>query len=393
MLRQTDVLIVGGGVIGSAVAYFLAASAEFGGRVVVIEAEPGYRECSTARSVGGIRQQFSTPENIEMSRFGAAFVKGAAQALGIDGEAPALAFTEAGYLFLASGEAGLGVMQANHATQRAHGASVALLAPADLAARFPWLATADLAAGSLGLADEGWLDPYALLQGFRRKARSLGAQYLHDRVVDLATDGRRVTGARLERSGAIAAGVVVNAAGTRAREVAAMAGVELPVFPRKRQVFVFACREQLADCPLVIDPSGMYFRPESGNYICGISPEAGADPDCRDFDIDYEIFEDRLWPLLAARVPAFEAIKLVNAWAGHYAYNTLDQNAILGPHPEVEGLLFANGFSGHGLQQSPAVGRALAELVVHGEYRTLDLTRFGCARLLENTPLRELNVV
>ena len=392
MLRKTDVIIVGGGVIGSAAAYFLSASTDFEGRVTVVEAEPGYGECSTARSVGGIRQQFSTPENIDMSRFGAEFVKHAAEHLAVHGEAPALAFTEAGYLFLAS-EAGRTVLQANHVTQRAHGARVALLEPAELAHRFPWLATTDLAAGSLGLADEGWLDPYSLLQGFRRKARSLGAEYLHDRVVGLLMRGRRVEGVQLERGGRIAARLTVNAAGTRAREVAALAGIELPVFPRKRQVFVFACRQPLPGCPLVIDPSGMYFRPESGNFICGISPDADADPDCRDFDIDYDIFETRLWPLLAARVPAFEAIKLMSAWAGHYAYNTLDQNAIIGAHPEVDGLLFANGFSGHGLQQSPAVGRALAELVTHGEFRTLDLSRFGCTRLLENRPVRELNVV
>jgi FAD-dependent oxidoreductase domain-containing protein 1 len=393
-MQAYDVIIVGGGVIGSAVAYFLAASDGFDGSVLVVERDASYRDCSTARSVGGIRQQFSTPENIRMSLFGAEFIRRADEHLSVEGEMAAVAFVEAGYLTLASA-AGRGALEANHAVQLAHGADIGLLSPRELAQRFPWLRTDDLAAAALGLRNEGWLDPYGLLQGFRRKARSLGARYVEDEVCDVVRSGGRIGAVRLARGGEIACAWLVNAAGPRADRIAALAGLDLPVRPRKRFVFVFDCRETLAGCPLVIDPTGLYFRPEGPSYICGISPPTAEDVDCAELDlvVEYGWFEERLWPLLAHRVPAFEALKMTNAWAGHYAYNTFDQNAILGPHPEAENLIFANGFSGHGLQQSPAAGRAVSELIAYGTYRTLDLSRFGYQRILEGRPVRELNVV
>jgi sarcosine oxidase len=387
-----DVVIVGGGVIGSAIAYFLAAEPSFDGRVLVVEKDFSYRYGSTGRSVSSIRQQFSTPENIAISLYGARFLKQIGNHLSLDGEAPALSFREDGYLFLAS-PAGLPILRENHALQIAQGADNVLLTPEELAARFPWLEVADLGGGCLGLSMEGWFDPHALLQAFRRKARSLGVSYLEDRVVSLARDGGRVTAAKLASGGRIGCGWLVDAAGPRAAEVAAMADLNLPVHPRKRFVFAFACRSALANCPLVIDPSGLYFRPEGQGFITGISPAADADPDCLDFEIDYEVFETVIWPALAARVPAFAEIRQTTAWAGHYAVNSFDHNAILGPHPEVANFLFANGFSGHGIQQSPAVGRAIMEQIVHGGYRSLDLGRFGYRRLLDDTPLRERNVV
>jgi len=278
--------------------------------------------------------------------------------------------------------------------QRAGGAQVALLDPDALRERFPWLRVDDLAAGSLGLADEGWFDPFALLQAFRAKARSLGVDYLADEVTGLELARGRVTAARLASGGRLACGWLVNAAGVRGRRVAAMAGVELPVSARKRCVFVFDCREALPGCPLVIDPSGLYFRPEGSGFICGISPAEGEpDPESEDFEVEHALFEERLWPLLAERVPAFEAIKPTGAWAGHYDVNTYDHNAVLGPHPEIANLLFANGFSGHGLQQSPAVGRGLAEWIVQGGWKSLDLSRFAYDRLAAGRPLREVAVV
>ncbi len=387
-----DVVIVGGGVIGSSIAYHLAAEPAFDGSVLVVERDPSYVEGSTARSAGSIRQQFSTPENIEMSRFGIGFLRQVGECLAVDGERPEIGLIERGYLFLA-GEAGIGVLRANHAVQEAHGAKVAILSPEELAARFPWIDTEGLAGGALGLADEGWLDPYALLQAFRRKARSLGAEYLHDQVVDIETRNDRVVSLSLAKQGRVACGALVDAAGPRAAEIASMAGLDLPVRPRKRIVYVVDCRTAIADFPLMIDTNGVWIRPESGQYICGVSPPADRDPDCLDLEIDYGFFEETVWPTLAHRVPAFEAIKLVRAWAGHYAYNTLDQNAILGPHPGFANFYFANGFSGHGLQHSPAVGRGLSELIAFGEYRSLDLSRFGYARVAANAPIRELAVV
>ncbi len=392
MTETCDVAIAGGGVMGSAIAYFLLGPCGFQGRVVVVEKDPTYATAATPRSAGGIRQQFSTPENIAMSSFGAAFLKGAGAALEVDGDRPALPFTEWGYLFLAT-PAGLDVLKANHATQRPMGAQVVLLTPAELKSRFAWLNVEDLAGGSLGLANEGWTDPYGLLQAFRRKARSLGAVYIADEVIGLTQAGGRIAAAKLAKGGTLTCGALVDSAGYRAREIAAMAGIDLPVRPRKRLVFVFDCREPIERAPLLIDPSGVWCRPEGASYIGGVSPPEDQDPDCLDFEIDYAMFEDVVWPTLAHRVPAFESIKLVRAWAGHYDYNTLDQNAILGPHPEIANFYIACGFSGHGLQQSPAVGRAIAELIVHGSYRSIDLARFGFERVLLGHPIVELNVV
>jgi FAD-dependent oxidoreductase domain-containing protein 1 len=387
-----EVVIAGGGIIGSAIAYFLAADPQFQGRVCVVERDPSYARAATTRSAGSIRQQFSTPGNIEMSKFGAHFLKHVGDYLSVEGEAPQIAFREGGYLFLAS-EEGRAILEQNHALQIAHGAHNALLAPDALRSRFPWLATEGVALGCLGLADEGWFDPYALLQGFKRKARALGAVYLTDEVVGVTRAGASITGVTLASGGAISCARLVDAAGPFSGRLAAMAGLELPVGPRKRFVYVFDCRSAPAPFPLLIDTSGVWVRPEGRLFIAGVSPPEAEDRDCDDLELDYALFEEVVWPTLARRIPAFEAIKLTNAWAGHYDYNAVDQNAILGPHPHVANLIFATGFSGHGVQQAPAVGRAIAELLVHGRYRTLDLGAFGYGRLERGELLTELNVV
>lgn len=387
-----DVAIVGGGVIGSAIACFLAQDPGFTGSVVVIERDPSYRESSTALSAASIRQQFSVPENIAMSLYGIEFLRRVDEHLSVDGEAPALSLTEGGYLFLATPET-RGILERNHALQTVAGADIAWLEPADLQARFPWLTTEDLSAGTLGLTGEGWFDAYGLLQGFRKKARSLGVTYVTDEAVGFARDGARLTAVELASGARIACGTVVNAAGARAGDVAALAGLDLPVRPRKRCVFVFDCREAVPGLPLLVDPSGVYVRPEGPQFICGVSPDADDDPDTLDLAVEYPLFENHIWPTLAHRIPAFEAIKQVGAWAGLYEVNTLDHNAVLGPHPEVESMLFANGFSGHGLQQAPAVGRAIAEWIVHGRWVSLDLSAFSYDRIPARRPLRELNVV
>jgi len=213
------------------------------------------------------------------------------------------------------------------------------------------------------------------------------------RVIALCREGARIRAVRLADGGEIACGTVINAAGTGAAALARTAGIALPVQARKRCVFHFGSPAQLPGCPLVIDPSGMYFRPEGNGFLCGIAPPEHEDPECIDFEVPLDWWEERLWPALARRVPGFEAARLVSSWAGHYDVNVLDHNVILGAHPEVENLLFANGFSGHGLQQSPAIGRALMELVVHGGFRSLDLGAFGWARVIEGRGVREVNVV
>ncbi|MEY3913592.1 MAG: hypothetical protein RL509_1636 [Pseudomonadota bacterium] len=389
---QTDVLIVGGAAVGSATAYFLASQPSFKGSILVVEQDPTYARSATALSAASIRHQFSTPENIRLSQFGSSFLKSVGEHLSVDGEAPAIGFKERGYLFLATVQ-GLGILQSNHLTQCAENVDVSLLTPAQLQSRFPWLNVDDLSAGSLGNTGEGWLDAYALMQGFRRKALSLGVQYRQARVEALSRQGRLVTSARLSTGELVTCGTVINAAGTGATALAQSAGIELPVQARKRSIFYFTSSARLPTCPMVIDPTGAYFRPEGEGYLCGIAPSPEQDTECHDFEVQHSLFEEVLWPILAARVPGFEALRLQRSWAGHYDMNLLDHNAIVGAHPDVDNFLFANGFSGHGLQQSPAIGRALSELVTFGEFRTLQLGALGWARVIEGRPLREINVV
>lgn len=392
MEATRDVVIVGGGVIGSAIAYFLKVSPAFSGTVTVIEKDPSYEFGSTARSWGGIRQQFSTPENIRMSQFTQEFLGQVSHFLGVDETPVDVSYHEHGYLFLAE-DRHIPRLFSNNAIQRGLGVNVGLLDADDLARGFPWMSVTNLAGGSLGLSGEGWLDAYSLNQAFRKKAISLGVSYLAKKAVGFECDKNRVLTVLLGDGTRIAAGHVVNAAGPAAAMVASWAGIDLPVHPRKRFAYSFSCRTEITGCPLVIDPSGVHFRPEGKQFLAGCSPAPENDPNCTDFDIDYGWFEEHIWPILAHRVPAFEAIKLENAWAGHYAYNTFDQNAILGPHPDVTNFYFANGFSGHGLQQSPAVGRAIAELIVSGEFRSLDLSRFSFARLVTGEAISEHNIV
>jgi len=392
--EHADVLVVGGAIIGSAVATFLALRPDWRGRILVVERDLTYRTSSTALSAAAIRQQFSTPLNIEISRFGVELITNLGAWLGVPGlPDPEIEFVEGGYLFLAS-PAGEATLQACHAIQRAHDVPVALLSPTELRTRFPWLHTDDLAAGSLGLSGEGWFDAYALLQAFRAKARSLGVEYRAGEVVRLERDADHVRSATLADGSLVSADWVVNAAGPRAAAVAAMAGIELPVHPRKRFVYHFDCRTAVDGAPLTIDPDGTYFRPEGPAFIGGASPREGEpDPDALDLDVDRARFEEVVWPSLAHRVPAFEAVRLLDAWTGHYAVHPLDHNAIIGPHPEVPNLLLANGFSGHGLQQAPAVGRGLAEWIAAGRWETLDLSGLGYERVMRGEPMRELNVV
>ena len=392
MQNSFDVVIVGGAVVGSAVAYFLARDPGFKGRVLLVDKDLSFRDCATTRSLASIRHQFSTAENVRISQFGTQFFRDAAQQLAVDGQGPDLAFREAGYLFLATA-AGQAVLQANHAVQRTEGADVALQTAAELAARFPWLHVDDLAAGSLGLTGEGWIDAHALMHGLRHKARALGVQVEQAEAVALEAAQGRVQAVLLKDGRRVPCATVVNAAGTGAAGLARSAGIELPVQSRKRCVYHFTSPAQLPNCPLVIDPTGLYFRPEGDGFLCGQAPPEHADPECHDFEVPLEAFEEQLWPMLAHRVPGFEAARLKSAWAGHYDVNLLDHNAILGPHPAVANLLFANGFSGHGVQQAPAVGRALAEWVVHGGWRSLDLSALSWERVLLDKPLRELNVV
>jgi glycine/D-amino acid oxidase-like deaminating enzyme len=384
-----DVVIIGGAAIGSAVAYFLTHDRAFAGSVAVVERDPAYARAATTLSAASIRQQFSTRENIRMSAFGVAFLRDLKQRFGPQAD---VALRERGYLLLAS-ETGEATLAANHEIQTAEGADIALLDRAALADHFRWLKTSDLALGAFGRSGEGWFDAHSLLTLLRNAARSNGAAYIHGEVTGMARTGPRVTGVTLADGRRIICGTLVNAAGPQAGDVAALADIKLPVEPRKRCVFVVACRTALPGMPLMVDPTGVWIRPEGDVYICGVAPPAETDTRATDFEVDYSLFDDVVWPMLAHRVPAMEELKLQRAWAGHYDYNTLDQNAVIGRHPDIANLIFANGFSGHGLQQSPAAGRAVAELIVHGRFVSLDLSLFSYTRVAAGRPVKELNVI
>lgn len=385
-----DIVIIGGAIVGSSIAWFLREEG-FAGSIAIVERDPHFARSATTLSCASIRQQFSIPENIRLSRFTLGLFRDLKARFGDDAD---IGFREKGYLILAGPE-GLPILRANHAIQQAEGADIALENPEQLRARFGWLSTDGVSAGAYGRSGEGWFDAHALLALFRKALKTRSVDLIDGEVAAIGRDGDRVTGATLADGSRLDAGMIVNAAGPNAGKVAAMAGLALPVEPRKRSVFVFEARERFDDMPLLVDPSGVYVRPEGSVYITGGAEaeegERAADPD--DFEPDWGLFEEVIWPTLAARIPAFEAIKPGRAWAGHYDYNTLDQNAVIGPHPEVTSFLFANGFSGHGLQQAPAVGKALAEFVVHGAYQTVDCSAFGYGRIAEDRPFRELNVI
>ncbi len=390
-MDRYDVVIVGGAAIGAATGYFLKGPLGFAGTVAIIERDPSYERAATTLSAASIRQQFSTPENIRMSRFGIDFLTTLKDRFGADAD---VGFHAGGYLLLASA-AGRAALEANHTVERSEGADIALLGPDEVHARFPALATGDIALGALGLSGEGWFDPHALLHLLLRGAKAAGCDVLRGEVSAIERANGHITAVRLADGRRLGCGSLVNAAGPSAGALAALAGVPLPVEPRKRTVFVADCRERPDGLPLIVDPTGVWMRPEGTVMIAGMSPPPDEDEaaDAHDFDPDWHLFEAVVWPAMANRIPVFERLKLVRAWVGHYDYNPFDQNAILGAHPRISNFYFANGFSGHGLQQAPAVGRAIAELIVHGEYRSLDLSVFGYERIAAGRPVREHAVI
>ena len=389
-----DVVIVGGGIMGSSVAWWLTHEPAFDGSVLVLERDPTYTFAQTSHTNSCMRQQFSNELNVRISQFAADFVRNFRTWLEDEPEVPELAVHHFGYLYLAGDDRFAEALRANQRLQAGLGAGTRILSPEEIVRDFPFMHVDDIVCGSHNPVDEGYFDGGTLFDQWRRSARRGGVEYISAEVVGLDHDGRRVSGVRLDSGRTVLADTVVNAAGTRASIVAAMAGIELAVEPRKRFTFVFDCADDLgADLPLTIDPSGVHVRQDGEAFMTGCGPDVDLAVGHDDFVMDDDIFEAKIWPILAHRIPAFERIKVRTRWAGHYAYHPLDHNAIVGPHPELGNLLFVNGFSGHGLQQSPAMGRGLCELIVHGEYRSLDLSPFGYERVADGAGFDETAVI
>ena len=389
-----DVVIVGGAMYGSSVAWWLTQMPDFQGRVLVVERDPTYEFAATSHTNSCIRQQFSNPTNIAVSQFGAEFVRNFPKYMGEGNDAPSLTLDSFGYLYLADTPEFAAALADSQKVQASLGAETRHMTRDEIAASYPFYQLDDILAGNHNLKNEGYFDGGTMFDWFRRMAKKNGIEYVQDEVTGISKGANRVTQIMLKSGARIACGTVVNASGTRGALTARMAGLDIPVEPRKRYTYIFDAAHPLDQTlPLTIDPSGVHFRSDGQYYMAGCPPDDDAPVDHDDFIADHSLWENKVWPAVATRVPQFESIKLINMWIGHYDYNTLDQNAIVGPHPELDNFLFVNGFSGHGLQQSPAIGRGLAEWIAYGEYRSLDLAPFSVERVLRGEKFLEKAVI
>lgn len=389
MDRYYDVVIVGGGVIGSSIAYFLASKSDFTGKIAVIERDPYYTSSSSSLSTSAIRQQFGTPPNIAMSQFSIEFMREVSVHLSVEGEEVDIGLREPGYLVLATHEHAQHQMNKNR-VQREMGADIELIEGSDLKKRFPWMNDEGLSMGSFGRSGEGWFDGPGLHQAFRRKARSLGVEYIAASVVGIEKSAPgRVSAVVLDNGDKLPTDQVVNAAGPWSAQIAKMVGADLPVVPSKRCVFVFETPEVIENCPFIFDTSGFWLRPEGHLYLTGIPPLVENDREDFTLEVDYDIFDEHIWPALAHRVPGFEQLRMLRAWAGLYEYNTFDHSGIIGRHPEISNFIFATGFSGHGMMHAAATGAGTSELIAYNQYRSIDLSAFKYERIAENKEIPE----
>ena len=391
-----DVVIVGGAIFGSSVAWFLTDNPDFNGSILVVEKDPTYEFTSTAHTNSCMRQQFSREINVRVSQFAADFVKNFREYMGNDPRIPDLPLHSYGYMYLADNEAFAEVLKENQSLQQACGAGTKIMSADEINRDYPFYNLDDIILGSHNLVDEGYFDGNSLFDWWKRVAKENGAEYVTNEVVAMTRNAaaNKVESLTLKSGEVIHCGTIVNASGPRAILTSQMAGIEIPVEPRKRYTFIFDAQNPLdRDLPLTIDPSGVHMRSDGTYYLAGCPPDDDPAVDYDDFDEDFSLWENKAWPAIATRIPQFETIKLINSWVGHYAYNRFDQNAILGPHNEVENFIFVNGFSGHGFQQSPAMGRGTAEFITYGEYRTLDLSPFNFERIINNKPFTEKAVI
>lgn len=385
-----DLIIIGGGVMGSSIAYHLANDG-FQGRIAVFEKDPTYEKASTVLSVGGIRRQFSTEVNIWICKYSLSFFKEFGDRMEVEGEKPEIDFKPRGYLFLGN-ERNWPLLVKHQAFQKSHGVETHLLNLEETLRLIPDLYVEDLVGSSFSPGD-GYMDPHSVLQGFVRKAKHLGVTYIPQEVVGILRRGNQLEGVKTKDGTIYSSHCLVNAAGPFAGEVGRMAGIEIPVVPVRRMVYLVKPPRLFDyDLPLTIDPSGVYFLHETGKQIL-TGKSRKEEPPGFNYEWDRSYFQEALWPSLAHRIPLFNELKVVSGWAGLYEINQWDFNGIIGGHPEVKGFYMAVGFSGHGFQQAPAVGKALSELIRLGRYETVDVSALGYERILRGVKVLEEEVI
>ena len=383
-MQTTDVVIIGGGIVGASVAWHLT---EAGCRnVLIVERESQQGKGSTGKSMGGVRAQFATKPNIQMSLYSIPFYAAFEERLGHPS-----GYRAQGYLFVATLPKHLQYLETNQKLQKSLGLEQArMVSCEEIAAMVPQLRCDDVLGGSFCPVD-GFIDPYSVMVGFTARACEQGATIWRSaEVTAIHRDASGVTGVETTR-GPVSTGVVVNAAGPWAAQVAALAGIPLPVEPMRRMLIPTEPFDGVShEVPMVVDMStGFHFRPESLGFLL-----AWNDPDEKmGFNTNFEpAFIEKVLTLAADRVPCFEnlAVNPKRAWAGLYEMSP-DHHAIIGPVPELKGFFCANGFSGHGAMHSPATGRMLADLVLTGktevvdEVEVLSPARFAKGELLHET--------
>ena len=380
-----EVVIVGGGVMGSAAAYYLGALAG-DIPIAVVEKDPSYEFCSTLRSDGNLRIQFNLEENIRMSQYMLELLETFADDMEIDGWRPDPAPKRQGNLFLAGDDEARAQAEVGLATQQALGCEVEWLDAATIAERWPAYRTDGIVGGTFG-PDDGAIDPHAVLHALRRNAIRLGVEYITGDVAAVDVANGKVAGVRLASGERLEAPVVVNCAGGWATQLVNEVGIDLPVVPVMRTVFTVETTHEGEGLPAIFAPSGAYVIAEGGKTF-SMAWSRPSDPVGFDFTFSRAAFNDIIWPEIVATLPEFDQLEVSGGWTGIYAVNTFDGNAILGEWPELPGLFLANGFSGHGFQHSPAMGRHIAQLIL-GREPSLDLTRFGPQRIIDGTPVPE----
>uniref|UniRef100_A0A0X3Q170 FAD-dependent oxidoreductase domain-containing protein 1 n=1 Tax=Schistocephalus solidus TaxID=70667 RepID=A0A0X3Q170_SCHSO len=428
--KQTDVLVIGGGVIGWAVAYWIRFLSRT--TVTVVERDPTMSRSSSVLSLATLRTQFSEVENIQMSLFGAEFLREVEEYLrSTPEEMASVNFVPHGHLILAD-EKGVEVLNENAQIQSALEVPSTLMSPAEVAKRWPWMDITDVRLASFGERYEGWFDPWLLIRHLRNKAHVFGANFVvgdvksfthhkaiptthfHDRPKRPSMSTPYLNEAVIALPNGsqtkMAFHTCVNAAGPWAADIVTLAlrdfdepMLRLPVEKRKQNIFVVrpdysaASSTQLPgiDSPILLDHSGLFMQRQglSGDFAVCMNPcrTQKGHPDKEDFEVDYSEFTEQIQPRLANRIPAMATAKIRSAWAYLNDYNSLDQSLIIGPHPFINNLILANGASGLSTQQSIAIGRAVAEYVHYRHFKSIDLTRFSFDRFYLDLPISERN--